>query len=343
MEHDFPYLPAGCYIHLDRVARDIILANIKGALRSRRDHLVQQLHDIGDVSLSEFLRLIGSELEDIYPKNRPGWMNLRRDAGLSTAPPAEGDVQLVAAIGRMLHIDDEERLLKYRMWLLADSPPEIETLSSRDIRLLNMLHFDLWTRKAAQIPLQDSLERLWQHYAIRQELVDVLDVLVKRATSLVLRNAAGLEPLGVHARYTRDEVLAALGDAKSDRRPTSREGVVWVKQASVDVLFVTLRKSDTHFSPTTMYRDYAISPSEFHWESQSTTSVGSSTGQRYLHHDELGSRVLLFAREEAGERAFLYLGPAHYVRHAGDRPIGITWRLDWHLPPMFFVQARAVS
>jgi len=65
-----------------------------------------------------------------------------------------------------------------------------------------------------------------------------------------------------------------------------------------DVFFITLKKSELLFSPTTRYNDYAISPWEFHWESQSPTREASTTGQRYIHHRERGSRVLLFVREE---------------------------------------------
>jgi hypothetical protein len=193
------------------------------------------------------------------------------------------------------------------------------------------------------LPLQVSLNRLWTHDAIRLELAEVLDTLSTESDALVVEDWETSEPLAVHAHYTRVEVLAALGAATSERPPTQREGVFWAAEANADVFFVTLQKSEKRFSPTTMYRDYAISPSEFHWESQSTTSVSSPTGQRYLHHAERGSRVLLFARETSEQRSFVYLGPARYARHAGDRPISITWRLDYELPPPFFLEARAVS
>jgi hypothetical protein len=243
----------------------------------------------------------------------------------------------------MLHIDDEERLEKYAEWLRSDSPPQLSALSSRDVRLLNMLHLDLWGRNAERAPLSTSLARLWRHEAIRLELAEVLDTLAAQSTALVVEDREAQEPLAVHAHYTRDEALAALGVATPDRPPTVREGVVWAREANADAFFVTLRKSEKRFSATTMYRDYAISPREFHWESQSTTSVASPTGQRYIRHAERGSRVLLFARETSEQRAFLYLGPALYVHHSGDRPISIVWRLEWELPPQFFLEARAVS
>lgn len=162
------------------------------------------------------------------------------------------------------------------------------------------------------------------------------------AETLPVPNMTSVEPLAVHAHYTRAEVVAALGVSTPERPRPFREGVLWAAEAEADVLLVTLRKSEKHFSPTTMYRDYAISPTRFHWESQSTTSVVSPTGQRYIHHADRGTRVLLFAREDR-DRTFLYLGPATYERHSGDRPIEIVWQLDYEIPAEFFLEARAAG
>lgn len=343
IEDGFPYLPTGCYIHLDRVATAFVLDNLKSALRTRHDLLVRELRRAGDVSLADFLTSTGRSLWEIYRGSRPGWMNLRRDAGLDAPPSMDGDTALVRAIGRTFHIDDAERLTKYTRWLRSGAPPRTSTRSQRDVRLLNMLHLDLWGKRSDPVSLDISLDRLWNHEAIRLELADVFDVLADQASSLTREDRSSVEPLAVHAHYTRDEVLAALGAANSEKPPTVREGVVWVKEANTDVFFVTLRKSEELFSATTMYRDYAISPRGFHWESQSTTSVNSHTGQRYINQRQLGTRVLLFVRGSADQRGFLYLGPAQYVSHSGDRPISITWRLDWEIPPEFFLEARSVG
>lgn len=343
IEHDFPYLPSGCAIHLDRVAAEIVLDNLRSALGARRETLIRELRALGDPSLAEFLRETGRTLDEIYRGNRPGWMALRREAGLAAPPHIDGDDALVRAIGRMGHIGDDERLRSYTAWLGADSPPNVETLSPRETRLLTMLHFDLWTRKETSTSARDAFARLWGHSGVRQELVEVLDVLADSTETLPLEDRTTQEPLAVHAYYTRDEVLSALGVATVERPPTMREGVLWAPDPGADVFFITLQKTESRFSPTTMYRDYAISPKLFHWESQSTTSVSSPTGQRYIHHRARGSRVLLFAREVSDQRAFLYLGPARYVRHVGDRPIAITWQLEHEIPAAFFLQARAAS
>ncbi len=97
-------------------------------------------------------------------------------------------------------------------------------------------------------------------------------------------------PLDLHCTYSRDQILAALDFEKPG---TVREGVKWLKDKKLDVFFVTLNKSDKDYSPTTMYQDYAINENLFHWQSQSTTSEGSSTGQRYIHHAEQEPNVLI--------------------------------------------------
>ena len=83
---------------------------------------------------------------------------------------------------------------------------------------------------------------------------------------------------------------------------TVREGVKWLPDKHLDVFFVTLNKADKDYSPTTMYNDYSISESLFHWQNQSTTAENSPTCQRYINHKERGNKVLLFVREFKSDR-----------------------------------------
>ena len=145
-------------------------------------------------------------------------------------------------------------------------------------------------------------------------------------------------PLDLHCTYTRDQLLVALDFLKP---ATVREGVKWLPDKNLDVLFVTLNKADKDYSPTTMYKDYSINESLFHWQSQSTTAENSATGQRYIHHREKGNRMLLFVREFktdsrfGGAAAYTYLGTVNYVKHDGSRPMNITWKLDCPIPAKF--------
>ena len=91
-------------------------------------------------------------------------------------------------------------------------------------------------------------------------------------------------PLTIHAHYTRDEILVGLGHWSLSVGPISAKVSCICLQSKVDAFFVTLQKTEEDYSPTTMYEDYLISHDLFHWQSQSTTSAESPTGQRYIHH-----------------------------------------------------------
>jgi hypothetical protein len=161
--------------------------------------------------------------------------------------------------------------------------------------------------------------------------------------SHVHRSMQGVDivPLRVHARYARSEILAAFGVGGRVRAETWRAGVRWVPAERTDVFLVTLDKTGSGFSPTTRYKDYAISRELFHWESQSTTSEDSPTGMRYRRQASSGNRVVLFARMSDADRAFWCLGTASYVRHEGERPMSVTWRLHTPLPLDLFNQFAA--
>ena len=108
---------------------------------------------------------------------------------------------------------------------------------------------------------------------------------------------------------------------------------------NIDILFVTLNKLEKDYSPSTLYRDYSISDTLFHWQSQSTTSESSRTGQRYINQKANGGKILLFIRENkedsAGAVPYTYLGPVDYVSHEGSNPISIVWRVQNPIPARY--------
>lgn len=342
--HGFPTLPPGCHIELDRVAADVVLRNVLSSLRIDWRGLVAELRQAGDVPLRTFLDEVGLELDDIYRRRRGGWAEIRRMAEFDRRSAGADDDRLAGAIGRMLHIDDLERLEFMTNLLERDAPPRFEECIGRAGRLLSMLHFSLWGWNEPLAQADAGLQRLWENTARRDELVELVGVLrnrIRRITKPV--DPAGKVPLQVHARYSLAELLAAFG--VPNPAASRGSGVKWVEHDQADVFWFNLRKTEKHFSPTTMYADRAISPTLFQWESQNATSEASPTGQRYVHHHERGSSVHLFFRDskeadgDLGAPAYLYAGPASYVSHTGERPMRIIWKLDYELPADVFHDA----
>ncbi len=351
----FPYLPGGCHIQLDRVARKLVLDNIRRALPSDRRALVAELRQLahqhnGDIDLPTFLRESTLELEDLY-RSTYTWTSLRREAALPTAPEGPHEPDLRKGVQRLLHIDDPLRVKAYTRLLTAPTAPRVPSLSLHDRRLLTMLHFTLrgHSRKDWN-DLQRSLDDLWRHPALLQEVRDLLALLDDRATTVThdpdLPFLRGL--LQVHARYTRDEILAAFDGLDVTKPGNLQAGVWWNEPTQTDVFFITLHKTERHFSPSTRYADYPLSPSLFHWQSQNATSPESKVGQRYVEHRERGTNVLLFVRErKKDERGmtmpYTFLGPADYVSHEGSKPISFTWRLRVAMPVAVFERGKAVG
>jgi hypothetical protein len=246
----------------------------------------------------------------------------------------------------LLHIDDAVRIETYRHLLVQDTPPPSATLPSVERRLLRMLVGSVVEKAVKRDDDLDTGARLlWQHPQVRAELLELLAVLESRISHV----HASLEqppdvPLRIHARYTRRENLAAFGEGEGARIIPWQAGVLWAKKAESDLLAFTLDKTSGQFSPTTRYRDYAINSELIHWESQSWTREDSATGQRYQHHVDRGSHVMLFARLDVSDKAFWFLGPARYVSHRSERPMAVTWRLDHPLPgDLFAAFAAAVA
>ncbi|MBI5518321.1 MAG: DUF3427 domain-containing protein [Deltaproteobacteria bacterium] len=345
----FPFLPAGCHLELDRVASDIVLASLRSAVPSRWTAKVDELRacarGVGEPTLATYLDASGLDLEDLYAGGR-SWSDLCEGAGLPVLAAGPHEAPLRRALGRLLHIDDPGRIEAYQRLAGLRSAPEVQALALRDRRLLRMLVASVVDSAASRSDsLQGGCSLLWAHPQVRREVLVLLAALGEQCAHLTAPLAGHPSvPLAVHARYTRIEVLAALGVGEGARVAPWQTGVYWAKDARSDLLAFTLDKTSGRFSPTTRYRDYAISRELIHWESQAVTRADSETGRRYQRHARQGSSVFLFARLRSDQRAFYFLGPARYVSHDGELPMAITWRLAHPLPgDLFAAFAAAVA
>jgi superfamily II DNA or RNA helicase/HKD family nuclease len=352
VEQGFPRLPPGCAIHLQREAQQAVLGNIKQTLGAGWNALVEDLRGLtGPVSLRRFLTEANVDLTELYAGDDRGWTKLRRQAGHALPPPTPDETPLARAINRLLHVNDPERFKVWRALFDHCAPPQELKLNQPDHRLLFMLASMLDTQRRPLAEQPAVLESLLNNEPLRQEMIELLTLLedaVRRPTGpLDLPIPA---PLQLHADYQLAEIMAAMGSVTPDThtlvRP--REGVYWHEHYRCDLFFITLEKSNRDYSPTTMYDDYPISPTLFHWQSQSTTREDSPTGRRYREHAHRGSHILLFVRRRKQDErritdAYTFLGPATYESHHGERPMSITWRLHHPMPAELFEEMKVAA
>jgi superfamily II DNA or RNA helicase/HKD family nuclease len=345
VERGFPTLPSGCHLDLDRVARELVLENVKLALRGGLTRLANELRELGDVPLRDFLEKSGRELEDVYEAG--GWTAIKRAAGVLANPALEGEEELGSKLRLLVHIDDPERLgLQIRTAqpfipqpgsqpvardgaaVILDALPQNEL----DRRRLLMLGYQLFPSTNDKFAFDTVLRRFAAQPQLCAELLELSELLLDRVALAGVHSLPDANwPLALHRTYSRREILTAVNYWDESRKTAQREGVLRLAAKKTELMFVTLDKSHKQFSPTTRYADYAISDRLFHWQSQSATSPESEAGRRYLRQRENGWRFLLCVRPTTRD-SFTYLGPVRYRSHSGSRPMSITWELEVAIP-----------
>ncbi|WP_234375603.1 DUF3427 domain-containing protein [Streptomyces sp. CB01373] len=339
IEHDFPQLPSGCQIILEGKSKDLILGNIRTQVNATVKTLVKEVQAYSTPLLADYLRESRREIKELY-KRENSWTTILRRAGLIEESASAEEAALLKRVHAFLHVDDPERADAY-LRLLQDDAPPYEELGPTDQSYARMLFFNLWDNAGGFTSFQEGLASLRPQQAFRDELRQVLSHVIEQADHFPISLSGRLSqvPLKIHSAYNRSEILAALGVARfGGQMPRSfAQGVQWVEELQTDALLITLEKNEKDFSPTVRYKDYALSPTLFHWESQNATAEGSRTGMRYRQHEQRGSHVLLFMRRyndtDIGKpQPWMLLGPATYQSHTGSKPMAITWRLKHDLP-----------
>ncbi len=338
----FPSLPSGCVIEMEKEAQRYILDNIRHALtHANKNQLIRRIGTFTaetglPLTLNNFIRYHRLELDDIYKKT--SWARLCSAAGVREDFEEPDEKILSKGLRRLCHHNSLEQLqiLKTELQKLQHGD-SIPGYSHKEKAVLTMFLFTLWNNRPPETSLEKNLVRLAANPTLVQEAAELAAFLLESIDTLVVKtDLPYFCPLSVHGCYTRDEILAALGYLTFERKVSVREGVKYLPDIKTDVFFITLNKTEKDYSPTTMYDDYALDESHFHWQSQSTTSETSPTGMRYIHHQQRGNHVLLFVREMKKKNnlacPYYFLGPANYVNHFGSKPMSIIWHLHAPMP-----------
>lgn len=343
IESGFPYLPPGCAMQLDPRAMQVVLESIRRNIGSGQRWLAQELAALGPgATVGEFLREAGVEAVELYTggAGRRSFSSLRH-AAFGGEPLGDEARERHARLASILHVNDPLRL-----GFLADLATGKQLpAGERAERLAAMAAAALLdVRRPAEAIA--ALEAAREDSRYREELGQLVDYLDDSRREGVLDwRDLGPVPLQLHARYRQDEILAALRAGGASGIPRLQGGVYFEPASNTDVLLVTLRKTEGNFSPTTMYRDYAISPSLFHWESQNSAHAGTEAGRRYVSGT---SNVVLFVREVQEQangvaEAYAFLGKVTLESWEGERPMQVVWRLAHPMPGPLYAHATVAA
>lgn len=349
VENGFFNLPKGCFIQLEKQAKEYILRNIRAGANTK-GNLVAKLrtfeHDTGkSLSLKNFLEHYHLDLYDFYGGNKDrSFSRLLVEAGHAEDFKYEDEDWLTKRLPNLLHLNSR-KLLEF----LQDYIETGEASSKEEELMLNMFYYSFYQshpEKEGLSSIREGIENVLKHPVFKEEIKQIIGVLYDSLETVALQPNLDFPcPLQVHSRYSTAQVLAGLDYNNEEQSPAFREGVKYFNDKKLDIFFITLNKSEKDFSPSTLYEDYAINEKLFHWQTQSKVSEESPTGQRYIHHRSTGNKIALFVREYKKEKGslpspFVFLGTANYIKHSGNKPMSLVWELEEEMPSYLVPRAN---
>lgn len=350
---NFPHLPLGCSIVLEKKAKQIILENIQAATTLNGNQIVQKIqkfeHDTTlKLNLKNFVEFHNIPLQLIY--KRGGWKRLCQRAGKIENFESVNEKHIVSAVANKWLSCSSESYFQFILDLARrDFQFSLDDFNSMEKQMLLMLHYDIWQKANEFGSLESSIREIGKNKIMVTEIIEVLELLVDRIDFKELdTNLPFQQPLKVHARYTRDQILAAFSLSSFERKSPSREGVAEVSDLNTELLFINLIKSEENFSPTTMYDDYAINETLFHWQSQNSAGPETPKGLSYIEHQKNQKRILLFVREKSKDEygitmGYVFVGEGQLREHYGAKPMNIKWELNQPLPHYLWKDAAKLQ
>lgn len=360
IENNFCNLPLGCSIILQKRTKDIILNNIKKAVVNQR-RLLGWLQNYSqnitaDLNLKNFLNHYPAvNLEDVYKTKIDGgggWTRLCIKSGVKKIEINQKvEKAFFKGISKRLLQTTSYFYLKFLLNLFRNKGEWAEkNIIEQQFAL--MTHYDFWQDEGNKFgfkSLRESLLALAIDDNLNKEITEVIESVIEK---IIIEEKIMETPfpsaLRLHARYSRDAILASFGAHTFDKKSSNREGVVNIKNINAELLFVTLKKTEKQFSPTTRYHDYAISENLFHWQSQNSARPDIGKGLSYLNHKKNNKSIILFVREQSLDEhkramGFVNLGPVSINSYSGSQPINIVWKLETNIPAFLWTNTAKLA
>jgi len=342
IEDNFPHLPLGCSIVLEEKAKKNILDNIIAATSLHKRHLIQKIKNFEHqttlrLTLANFISFNNINLQAIY--RRGSWNRLLQLAGKRDDFNYTDEKEIVSTILKKWLSTNSTSYFQFILKVARQNfNPDFKSFNDEERIMLLMLHYDVWKVENHFESLEISIQSVGKNTVLVEEIIEVLEILLDKINFKELDiELPYKQPLKLHSRYTRDQVLAAFGLSTFQNKSSNREGVAENKNFNTELLFIDLIKSEEDFSPTTMYNDYAVSETLFHWQSQNQTRSDQGKGLTYINHKNLNKKILLFVREKAKDEfnntmGYVFIGEGNIQDYYGTKPMSINWLLNEPIP-----------
>ena len=193
--------------------------------------------------------------------------------------------------------------------------------------------------------IDDAIASLKDQSWIVEELQTLIEIKIESLskTTRWFEVADGSE-IELYGCYSADEIHLLLEDKPGRQKVQGSQPNYEHKFVMV---FVTLNKSDKEYSPSTLYEDYAISQSQFHWQSMNKTTVQSKDGQRIINQKKNGWKYILFVRDSKKDEfnntnGYYCLGMMDFNSSHGECPMNVVWDMHEPIPGFILESAKAV-
>lgn len=332
----FSNAPFGCKIILEEKAKEEILANIEGYLRSmNKRRIIKEIaayHDIckDSFSLKGFLEYSHAPFHKVYGSLT--WGELCKLAGVQEdVSPHSGQLKF-AVTKKWLATDSYSYFTQLLRFAENGFKCNAEAFSERECRYAVMLYYDLYDNAGNYTSIGEMFCDLASDELFIQEFKEVVTYLRSKCSAPEKSDNSvynDWNPLRLHGVYTKAQIQAALGLSTLERKSSSREGVERKKDIKLEAMYVDIIKQREEGSMTA-YKDYAQNREFFHWETQNRVREGSREAEAYRNGE---NNMLLFVRQqvehpEYGCRmGFTYLGQVTMESMEGSKPMQIVWQL----------------
>lgn len=337
IEGGFANAPFGCKIILEEKAKEEIIANIEGYLRSlNKGRIIKEIAAYYKLakaafSLKGFLTYSHVPFHKVYGSMT--WGELCQLAGVCKDVSVHA-AQIKYAVKKKWLATDSFSYFK-QLLRFADSGFKCDTTKFTELeqRYAVMLYYDLYDKAGSYTSIAQMFNDLASDALFVQEFKEVVEYLKDKCVAPEKEDNSvykNWNPLRLHGVYTKAQIQAALGLSTLARKSPSREGVERLKDIKLEAMYVDIIKKREEGSMTA-YKDYAQNREFFHWETQNRVSEGSREAEAYRNGE---NNMLLFVRQQVEHpdfgcrMGFTYLGQVTMNSIEGSKPMQIVWHLN---------------